>query len=230
MLKPVARWPLVSHGVHDACQTLSIDRLGQSRCPRCMVETVDRSPLVSHGGQDSCYNLSLDRYSIVTVATMQVRNCGQIAFSWQRQPRCTLQTVARSPLVSQDDHDAQKKMSIDRLQLVTMPKLHATNSHQSTYSQSRWPRCMLENVSRWPLVRNGVQVAWQKLMLERLQVVTVATMDFRNCRLIALVSPGGHDACQNLLFDRLQLDKVSKMHGRNYRQITFSQTQWPRRI
>ena len=229
MLESVARSPFVNHCVHDSWQILSLYRLqlvtvatiyapncrqfafSWSRCPQCMVEPVARSPLVSHDVHVAWYKLSLDRLQLITVATMHVRNCRQILFRLSRCPRCMvepvlvsplishfgldachkllldhlfqsrcprcmLETVARSPLVSHRGHDACQKLWLDRIQLVTVAKLHGRTCRQIAFSQSRCPRCMIETVARSPLVSHVVHDACQNLYLDRLNLITVATL------------------------------------------------------
>ena len=239
MVEPVGRSPYVFHVFHDACQKLLLDRLqlftlftiyvidcfqfafSQSRCPRCVVQPDHSSPLVSHVGYDACHNLSLVRLQLYTVSTMLVRTCRSIAFIQSRYPRYLLETIARSPLVIHIGHDACQNLSLDRLQLVTVATIHATHCRQIAFGQSQWPRCLVETVATSPLVNHVVLDACQKLPLNQLYLVTMATVLVGICRQFAFIIHGGHDAFYKLSPVRLQLFTVTTMHVRYWHLIAF---------
>ena len=167
MLETVVRSPLVNYGGQDICQNLLLDDLNLSRTPRCMVEPVVISPLVSHVGHNACHTLSLYRLQLITVSTLHVRICRQIAFIQSRQPRCLLKTVARLPLVSYAVHDAWQKLSVDCHLLGRLYTMH------------------VRNFARSPLVNYGGHDICQNLSLDPLQLFTLSMMHGRICRWIA---------------------------------------------
>ena len=212
ILESIASSPLVRHGVYDACQKLSLYHLqvitlttihvricrqtasSYPGWPRCMLKTVARFALESQGVRDACQNMSPNRLQLYTMATMQDRNCRQIAFSQSWSPRCMLGTVPRSHLISLCGHDACWNLSLNRLYLFTVSTMHGRTCRYIAFIQSRWPRCMLESVARSPLLNYGGQYACQKSSLDRLQLITVTTIHVRNCGQLYLVRQRGNDA------------------------------------
>ena len=168
MLEPVSRSPLVSFGVHDVWQKLSVDRLllvtlstrhvrncrqiafSQIRWSRYLFEDVVSSPFDSHAIHGAWQNLNLGLLLLVNLSTMNATICFQIAFSYSPWPRCMLANFSTSPFFNHFVQDRSQKLSLYRLQLVTMTQSNFRNGRQIAFSQPRWPRCFLNTVARWP--------------------------------------------------------------------------------
>ena len=189
-----------------------------------MLEVVARSRLVNYVGHDACQKLSLDRLQLINLAQMHFTNCRQIAFIWSPCPRCIAESFAPSPLFVHLVQDACQKLSLDRLQLITLATIYVRNCRQIAFRYSRFPRCRVEPFGRSPFVSQVFHEPCQKLSLDRLQSVTVATQHAKICRQITLVSHGVHDAWSNLSLDLVLLVTVGMMHATNSRKIAFVQS------